>query len=202
MALIETQPDALAMMYARSLMELVEAKGGRDAAMDTLGELEDIVEMARSDAKFAEFLSSRVLAVAKRSKSLEHIFKDKINITTLRFLQVVNEKGRLSRLPTMVAAFDAIVQEKFGRVEVDVFTAEPIDPEVSRRIAGRLGETIKKEVIVHPYTDSTMIGGIRLRMGDQLIDASVSMQLRKLRDRLASGGENKLRNNIGRIIEG
>ncbi|TSA40121.1 ATP synthase F1 subunit delta [bacterium] len=202
MALIETQPDALAMMYARSLMELVEAKGGKDAAMDTLGELEDIVEMARGDAKFAEFLSSRVLAVGKRSASLERIFKGKINLTTLRFLQVVNEKGRLSHLPTIVAAFDALVQEKFGRVEVDVFTAEPIDPEVSRRIAGRLGEALKKEVIVHPYTDGTMIGGMKLRMGDQLIDASVSTQLRKLKDRLASEGEGKLKNSMGRIIEG
>ncbi|MEK6702762.1 MAG: ATP synthase F1 subunit delta [Planctomycetota bacterium] len=202
MALIETQPDALAMMYARSLMELVESKGGKDAALDTLGELEDIVELARGDARFAEFLSSRVLGVSKRSASLEKILKGRVNITTLRFLQVVNEKGRLSHLPTIVAAFDSLVQEKFGRVEVDVFTAEPIDPEVSRRISTRLGETLKKEVIVHPYTDGTMIGGVRLQMGDQLIDASVATQLRKLRDRLASEGENKLKNNMGRIIEG
>src|SRR5687767_2966048 len=113
MPLIDAQPDALAEVYARSLFELAESKGGRPTIEATLAELEDIIEMARGDRDFSEFLASRVLPVAERSRSLEKIFKGRSSDLTLRFLQVINEKGRLAHLGAVVVAFDRIVQEKF-----------------------------------------------------------------------------------------
>ena len=88
------------------------------------------------------------------------------------------------RLSNGTGALDAIVQERFGRVEVDVFTAAPVGQSEIESIRKRLTETLGKEVVLHPYTDSTMIGGVKLQMGDQLIDGSVRAELRRMRDRL------------------
>ena len=46
---------------------------------------------------------------------------------------------------------------------------------------------------MHPYTDPTMLGGVRLQIGDRLIDASLQTRLRKMRDQLADQGGSSLR---------
>ena len=66
--------------------------------------------------------------------------------------------------------------------EVDVYTASPISSGELDVIRDRLKRALGKEPIVHPYTDGAMIGGLKLQIGDQLIDASIATSLRKLRD--------------------
>lgn len=201
MPLTDAQPDALAFIYARSLFELAEQHGGRELIESILGELEEILEMAREDAKFSEFLASRVLPVADRARSLERIFKGRVHDLTLRFLLVLNEKGRLGHLPAIVAAYDQSVQERFGRVEVDLYTASPVSAEELRMIKDRLQAVLGREPIVHPYTDNSMIGGIRLQIGDRLIDASLATRLRKLREKLLTDGGSEIRARAEQIID-
>ncbi|MDX2146268.1 MAG: ATP synthase F1 subunit delta [Planctomycetota bacterium] len=199
MPLIESKPDAVSNIYAKSLLQLVEQAGGRAAAEEALGELEDVLELARENVQFGEFLSSRVLASKDRAQSLDRIFAGRIGKLTLQFLQVLNRKGRLSALPSIVASFDAIVQEKYGRVEVDVYTAEPAQSDDLRRLRDRLQGVLKKDVILHPYTDASMIGGVRLKIGDQLVDASVATQLRRVRERLANEGASQMRAKLDQV---
>jgi F-type H+-transporting ATPase subunit delta len=202
MPLTDSKPDAVAMIYAKSLFELAEKSGGKDQIEGILGELEDILEIARTDKRFGEFLSSRVIPDARRGRSLTRIFEGRASDLTVRFLGVVNEKGRLGHLPAIVAAYDGLVQKHFGRVEVDVFTADPIGADELRSIQSRLASAMGKEVILHPYTDSAMIGGVKFRIGDQLIDGSLATRLRKLRDQLSISGTAAIRSRFDRMIEG
>lgn len=201
MPLIESKPDAVANTYARSLFELAEGEGGREKTETILDQLEDVLEMARSDGRFGEFLASRVLGVKSRGGALRRIFEGRCDDLLLRFLLVLNVKGRLGHLPAIVAAYDAIVQERFGRVEVDVFTAAPVSADEIASVRERLGRALKKDVVVHPYVDESIIGGVRFRIGDQLVDASVATQLRRMREQLASRGAAAVRGNAARIIE-
>ncbi len=200
MPLSTAQPDALANVYARSLFELAESSGGRETIERCLGELEEIVELARSDAKFAEFLSSRALPAAKRAGSIERIFKGRASDLVVRFLMVLNNKERLANLPGIVEAFDAIVQARFGRVEVDVFTAEPLHADQIGMIKDRLSRTMNKETVVHAYTEPAMIGGVKLRIGDQLIDGSIATRLRGIKDQLAGQGLAAMRAKMDRML--
>lgn len=201
MPLIESESSALAQVYARSLFQLAQEKGGREAAEHTLAELEAILELARGNRVFGEFLSSRALSVSERADSLNRILRSRIADTTIDFLQVLNLKGRLAVLPSIVAAYDNLVQESFGRVEVDVFTAEPMEEGLRSLLKNRLQSVLGKEIILHPYLDGAMIGGIKLRVGDQLIDGSVATQLRSMQDQLNKDGMSSLRARIGQIIQ-
>jgi F-type H+-transporting ATPase subunit delta len=202
MPLIETQPDAAARVYAKSLFELASTQGGRGKIEEVLGELEEILDLARSDARFGEFLASRSVGTGAREASLTRIFKGRVTDLTLNFLLVLNDKGRIAALPAIVAAFDSRVQEQFGRVEVDVFTASPMDSGAAAGLKGRLSEVLGKEVVLHPYTEPSMIGGVKLRIGDRLVDGSVATRLRKMKDLLDDRGSAALRARIGKIIEG
>ncbi len=192
MPLTDAQPDALAEIYARSLIDLAQSQGGREAVEACASEIEDLLELARGNPRFSEFLASRVLPVDKRSASLERILKGRVSNLTLRFLQVLNEKGRLSHLSAVAAAYDAHVQRLFGRVEVDVYTASPISTDELRAIRDQLQKALGREPIVHPYVENGMLGGVKLQIGGTLVDGSLANQLRKFREQLATDGTAEL----------
>ncbi|MAY74912.1 MAG: ATP synthase F1 subunit delta [Phycisphaerae bacterium] len=201
MPLIETQPDEVAQTYASSLFELAMAKGGQSAAEETLGELQDILEIARADKRFSEFLSSLVVPAGARGDALSRIFDGRASDLTVRFLRILNDKGRLSHLPAITQAFDEKAQAAFGRVEVDVYTAEPLDDAAKGVMRQKIADKLGKEVVLHAYTDPSMLGGVKLRVGDQLIDDSLATQLRRVRDKLIVEGGPKVRSRAGEMID-
>lgn len=200
MPLIEAQPDALAKVYAKSLFEIAQSQGGQQNAESILGELEDILEIARNDRSFNELLASRLIDAKKRDASLVRMFEGKVSTLTLNFIRQLNRKGRLANLSQIAVAMDTLVQEQFGRIEVDVFTASPISASELENVRKRLSDSLGKDVIMHPYTDSSMLGGIKLRMGDQLIDGSIQAELRKMRDVLLNKGSANVRGRSGDIL--
>jgi F-type H+-transporting ATPase subunit delta len=201
MPLTEAAPDALARTYAQSLFELAQAKGGQAMIEQIQGELEDVLELARSDRRFNEFLASRILPAKARAASLEKIFRGRASDLLVNFLLVLNHKGRLGHLAPIAAAFDELVQESFGRVEVDVYTASPLSAEELETIRTRLREALGREPVVHPYTDGSMLGGIKFQIGDRLIDGSLSARLRRMRELLERNGAAAVRAKAERIIE-
>lgn len=196
-----TATDSLSRVYARSLFELAEAAGGRDKIIEVGDELEQIVELARGDAAFREFLRSPVIDQSARGGALNQILSDRVTDLTLRFLLVLNDRGRLDRLESIQAAYDHLQQESFGRVEVDVFTPAPLGSEQQAAIRDRIQQALHREPVLYTYTDPSMIGGIRLRIGDQLIDASVATRLRRLRERLLAGGHGALSDRMDRLFD-
>jgi F-type H+-transporting ATPase subunit delta len=197
---MSTHTDALALVYARSLYELAEQAGGRDKIMEIGDELEQICELSRGDRGFAEFLSSPIIDRRRRAKVLNQVLENRVTDLSLRFLLVLNEKGRLGHLEKINTAYDSLVQEAHGRVEVDVFTAAPVGPDGLGGIADRIKEVLGREPVLHSYTDPSMIGGVKLRIGDQLIDGSVSTRLRRLKQNLLASGTNAMRDRFDQIV--
>ena len=180
--------DTLSRIYARSLFDLCEEAGGRDKIMEIADELEQICELIRSDAAFREYLDSPVIDASRRAAGIKSIFSDRITDLVLRFLLVLNTNGRLGHLEPIQAAFDELVQDAWGRIEVDVWTASPIDDATRELLQKQLHDILKKEPVLHLYTDAELIGGIRIGIGDQLIDGSVAARLDQLSQALKSRG--------------
>lgn len=201
MPLLETPPDALSEVYATSLFEVCQADGGDTAVQETLDELDAILSMAREDAAFNEFLASQVLSARDRSTSLRSIFEGKISNRTLTFLLVLNDKDRLARLPSLVQAFHEKAQEAFGRLEIDVHTAGPISSADLSTIRDRLAAALNKEVVAHHRHDPAMIGGLKLRFGDRLVDGSIATRVRRMRDQLGQDGAARVRARVGEMID-
>lgn len=184
MPLIEAQPDAVATTYAHSIFHLAKNAGGQARVEEVVGQLEEILDLARSDRRFGEFLSSRIVAIKARHAALERIFAGRVDPFVANLLLVLNDNGRLANLPAVVAALDRLVQNAFGRVEVDVYTAAPLEREELDALRGRLQSALGREPILHAYVDASILGGLRLQIGDRLIDASVATRLRRLRDQI------------------
>ena len=186
--------DAVARVYAQSLLELADAAGGDDKIVETGGELSVIAEMIREEAEVAEFLRSPIVDSDKRAEALRRIFEGRVSDLVLRFMLVLNGKGRLGEFGAMTSAYDQLVNERMGRVEVDVMT---IDGSLGADQLALLAEKVKaklgQEPVFHQYADDSLIGGIVLRVGDQLIDGSVRGQLRRMREELLASGSTRVR---------
>jgi F-type H+-transporting ATPase subunit delta len=195
-----THTDTLAKIYARSLFELCEEAGGRDTIHEVAEELEQVCELARKDPQFRMFLNSPLLEPAARSESLKVILSDRITDLLLRFMLVLNDNKRLSHLQMIEAAFVQLVHEYCGRIEVDVTTAQPMDAATMDAITKQLHDVLGKEPVVHAHVDADLIGGVTLRIGDQLIDGSVATQLRKLEQELKHSGSHEIREHPERFL--
>lgn len=200
MALLIQESNATTRVYARSLFESVLAQGGRSKAEEVADELEQLVELTRSQPRLSDILASPTIARDDRTKSIDRMFKGRLSDTTVRFLHVLNERDRLVALPAVAASYDEAMQEKFGIVEVDVTTAAPAGPDMLSGLKARLTAALGKEVVLHPRVEPDMIGGVKIKIGDQLLDGSIATQLRQLKDQLENDGTSKMRARMGKII--
>ena len=184
-----TQIDQVASVYARSLFELARELGG-DAGVASMGsELREVCGIVRADKRALELFRSPIVDPAKRAASLKRTFGGRVTDTLLNFMLVLNRKGRLAELLAIEDAYDALEQEAFGRVEVDVFTqGGTVDEATKATLAADLKKSLGKEPVLHFYADPAMIGGLKIRIGDQLIDGSVAAQLRRMRSALLDRG--------------
>lgn len=201
MPLIETKPDAVAITYARALFDVVKG-GGESVAQQTLAELQGVMDIARQDKQFGEFLASRIIDSDKRSLSLDRIFAGKVSPMVVSFLKVLNDKGRLSSLPGVVEAFATISQESFGSVQVHVTTAQIIGEGERSALAQRLQAKLGKTPVLHCTVNPAILGGIRIQIGDKLIDSSVATRLAQVRDKMNEHGSAAVRQAAERIFAG
>ncbi len=193
MPLFESPPEAVDRVYAESLFELAEAEGGRERLETLSGELDELVELTRATPELSEFLASQILAPEDRARSLERMFEGTLSSLLLRTLLVLNRKERLPRLLSIVSAYQEMVQERFGRVEVDIHTRHPLAQEQLDAIRDRLSAALGREPIIYPYTDATMLGGVRMQIGDRLFDDSIGAQLRRMSESLKKHGAARIR---------
>jgi F-type H+-transporting ATPase subunit delta len=109
-------------------------------------------------------------------------------------LQVLVDNGRLTALSDVVDVFSSRVRESEQQLEVELTTAVAVGADEADRLRGRIAEASGKDVTLRRHVDPSVVGGIVLRIGDQLIDASVRGRLDGLRlalrkARIAPGGQ-------------
>ncbi|MDI9410835.1 MAG: ATP synthase F1 subunit delta [Bacteroidia bacterium] len=197
---MSTATNSVGRIYAESLFELA-SKQGDAAAQDAGDELVDLVEIVRGDRRFAEFLRSPAIDTAARENALQSLLKGRVSDLVLRFMLVANRKGRLGELEAISDAYAKLLNERFGKVEVDVFTVDgQLDDGARANLATTLKSRLGREPVLHLYKDASMVGGMKLRIGDQLIDGSVAAKLRRMRRALVEDAGAKVRADIGRFL--
>lgn len=180
----EPRTSPLAVAYARSVLELANAQ---NQAREIGQELEELVKIVDSDPSFANFLASPAIGEEERGRVVEKVFGEgRVSPLVFNFLGVANRKGRLGMLRQIAIAYADLLEEQMGIVEVDVTVAHRLTPEQADEVRRRVGEALKREVVLHQYIDESLIGGLLIRVGDRLLDASVRAQLQAVRRKLLS----------------
>jgi F-type H+-transporting ATPase subunit delta len=102
------------------------------------------------------------------------------------FLRVLVDKGREGILEDAGRVFGEMVDAAEGVVEVELTTARPLPKEMAAEIATSIGASLEKTVDLKLIVDEEVLGGVKLRIGDKIADASLRHRLEQLRVRLVS----------------
>lgn len=194
--------DKIATVYANALLELAVKEGGNSRAQEIGEELDALCEVIGSNKAFVEFLGSPAIDRTARTATIDRLLKGRVSDAIYRFVRIVNHKGRLGHLLSMGKAYDTLLQKLFGKTEVDVYTVDgqPMDAATETLMREKLRAAIGSEAIFHYYADKSMIGGIKLRIADQLVDGSVATQLRRLQETIIESGGAAVRSDSKRFI--
>jgi F-type H+-transporting ATPase subunit delta len=185
------------LVYGRALADLADEAGVLAEVADQMGE---IGELLRAEPQLVRLLATRTLSVEQRRRIIENLFQGRVHDLVFRFLQVANAKNRLDRMDTIVKAVAILVDQKRGIVRAQMFVAAALDTGRVEALADRIGKTFGGRVILDQQVDPTLIGGLKLRIGDRLIDGSVAAQLRGLRRKFVAAGRDRTRGRVESLI--
>lgn len=167
--------------YARSLLDLANERNQAESIGQEIAALREILT---ENPTFQQFLADPAISEAEREQTLKKVFGGRVAPLVMNFLGVLNAKGRAGLLAQAADAYDDLLDEQLGKIEVDVTVAQKLTPEQLEAVRQRVSAALKKDAVVHQYVDESIIGGLVLRVQDQLIDASVKYQLEAMREQL------------------
>lgn len=171
-----------ALVYARALLEALDAAGGGGTQSDAEVREADAVlygvaEAFRTDRLFRGFfLASNIRADAKRA-ALDRLVHGRMPTLVGNFLRLLERRGRLSLLPHIGAAFRKLADARLGRVPVRLTTAVPIDEVSLRTWTERIRKAVGGEPVVAHEVRADILAGAIVRVGDVVADGSARRRL-------------------------
>jgi F-type H+-transporting ATPase subunit delta len=177
----------LAVAYAQAMLDLANESKNAESIGQELRALRQIVE---SDVKFGQVLADPAIGGEERGQLLHRVFDGRVSALIQKFLGLLNEKGRLNILSEIAAAFADLLDQQQGNIEVDVTVAHKLGDDQLESVRKAVSDALKRKAVVKQDIDESIIGGIVLRVQDQLIDGSVRAQLAAMRQKLLAGRPN------------
>jgi F-type H+-transporting ATPase subunit delta len=171
--------DIAGRRYAIAAMEIARA----DGAFDQWAEALQALDVLTSDRRLVEGMQGDGMTDERFQAIVRRVYPE-IGEKQLNLFRLLRRKNRLALGPSIASFFRELLDEERGVARAVVTTAVDIDEETLRSVARRLVEATGKQVVVEKRVDPSIIGGVMVRMGDQMVDGSVRTRLRSLRSQL------------------
>ncbi|MBK5264212.1 MAG: F0F1 ATP synthase subunit delta [Alphaproteobacteria bacterium] len=169
---------SLAGRYALALFELA-----RDSKqLDSVGQSLATVKAALEQSKDFQALTTSPLvgrdAAAAAVKAVGESLK--LDQLTRNFLGVLAENRRLAQIGNVIRAFTLLVSNHKGEITAEVTTAHPLDAAQVKALAAQLKSGVGRDVAIDLKVDSEILGGLKVKIGSQMIDSSIRTRLNTL----------------------
>ena len=190
-----TQTNQVGRVYADALVELAQKNDRLDEVADECGQLSTLL---REQPQLQTLLSNPAITSGDRVALVERVFSGKVSDTLFKFLSVMARKDRLNELDAVLVSVRQQVAEIRGEVEVDAWTATPMNDELREDVRNRVASALGgKTVTLNEHVDESLLGGLKLRVGDRLVDGTAKTRLRLLRRNLIAAGNTAARDAAG-----
>lgn len=176
--------NAAARRYAQAVFDIGKEHGTL-AVWDV--DLRIIREILTTDPALMRLLGNPETSPAEQQRLIERLFSSSLSPAAYRFVRLLLRNRRLALAPGVQETFDEMYLAEQGIAYADVTTAIPLSADEETRVAASLMRFTGKTIKLRTHVDPDIIGGILARVGDQLIDGTVTSQLRQLKNRLDAG---------------
>jgi len=177
------RPTPVARRYAEAAFELAT----RDGTVDRWhADLRAATEMM-ADQQVARVVDNPSIPLAEREAAIGRLMGARSARPATNLVRILSRRGRMDALPAVTEHFGRLVDESRGVVAATVTSAAPLSDADVDRVRARVEAMTKSEVRLTAEVDPALIGGIIVRVGDTMIDASVRGRLERLREQLVAG---------------
>lgn len=164
--------------YATALFELARDAKSIDAVEASLGRVREA--MAQSD-EFAQLIASPVVSRTAAAKAIAAAAElIDVDDTTAKFLGVLADNRRLPQLPAVIRAFRDLAARHRGETTAEVTSAHPLSDDQVDALRQSLRQRVGTDVNVDLAVDSSLLGGLVVKIGSQMIDSSIRTRLNTL----------------------
>ncbi len=175
--------EEISEVYARSLFEVAKERGELDEVREQLGQFADALE---GDRGLQQFLFSPYFSTEEKEDGLRRVVSGASPAFT-NFLELLVEKHRMPVVFRIRRDFDRLWEDENKVLPVEVTSATPLDEATVRGIGDRIGRETGRRVELTARVAPDILGGIVLRVGNQILDASIRNRLESLRRQVARG---------------
>jgi F-type H+-transporting ATPase subunit delta len=175
--------EELGQVYARSLFAVAREREQLDLIHEQLAQFADAVS-ANRDLQI--FFFSPYFSSAEKQDGLARML-DGADETLVNFLNLLIEKHRMPVLFRIRAEFERLWEEENRMLPVQITSAVELDPGTTQSLGETIGERAGRRVTLETRVDPDIIGGIVVRVGNSILDASIRNRLEQLRRHVAQG---------------
>ena len=169
--------------YAQAAFELALQRNELKSWQESLKKIADLTR----DEKLMALLENPKFPFATKKGLLQEQLGE-INLLALNLALLLASKGKLGIASNISQQYNILLDAHHGIERAEVVTALPLSDEDTEVISRRLGEMVGHEVVIDTRVDPSILGGLRARIGDMLIDGSVQHRLETLKKNLAEPG--------------
>ena len=173
--------ETAARRYAEAALQMGRAERTLDDWERDLGVVGELL----ANDEVRRVLQHPVIPYADKERMLQRAAAG-IRPEVLNLVLLMIRRGRPRAIEPMISHFTALLRSERGIVLAEVRTALPLEDEQRRAVSARLGELTGDQIEMNEVVDESLIGGIAVRIGDRLYDASVRNRLERLRARLTA----------------
>jgi len=173
--------EEIAEVYARALFEAAKDDGVLDRAHDELGEFAEALD---EDRNLQVFLFSPYFSSEEKKDGIRRIVSD-ADERVLNFLELLAERHRMPVLFRIRRIFDGLWAEENKLLPVVVTSATELDAGLVEDIGKRIEEQTGRRVELSSKVDPDVLGGLMVRVGNMVLDATVRNRLEQLRKQVA-----------------
>jgi F-type H+-transporting ATPase subunit delta len=175
--------DELAQVYARALFEVAREQGKLDQLREQLVQFAEALE---GDRQLAIFFFSPYFSTAEKEQGLERVLEG-ADENFVNFLRLLIEKHRMPVLFRIRHSYQRLWDEENKVLPVEITSAIELDSATTESLGTRIGERAGRKVTLASHVDPEIIGGIIVRVGNSILDASIRNRLEQLRRQVAQG---------------
>jgi ATP synthase F1 delta subunit len=176
--------EEIAEVYGRSLFEVASEHDKTDELREQLGQFADALQENRD---LAIFFFSPYFSTQEKKDALKGLL-DGADETFVNFLELLIEKHRAPVIFRIRRVYDRLWERAHHVLPVQIATAIELDEDVTRKLGDRIAETTGEKIELTATVDPDILGGIVLRVGNSILDASIRNRLDNLRKAVARGG--------------
>jgi F-type H+-transporting ATPase subunit delta len=169
--------------YAQAIFSLGKERGTLDAWQSDLALLANVV----ADGRVSHYLTNPSIPKERKIEVLESALDVTVQPETRKLARLLIERDRMTLLPEIRELVDDQVRAERGIAIAAVTTADPLNEAEQDLVREKMEEITGQQIELDLEIDPEIIGGIIIRVGDQVIDGSVRNKLEKMRTRLMAG---------------